>query len=482
MKIPLSPISKITESRNYKWYAYFTISIGIGLSVIDQSGLNIAIPVISKDFSLDIPTVQWLILAYILTTSALFLPMGRLADTIGIKNIYLSGFIIFGIGALLAGISTSFNMLMFAKIFQGFGTACIQANAMVMATNIFPEKERGRALGLYVSIIGMGAILGPVIAGILIDQFGWRSIFFSTSFVSIIAFLSGFFLLKSDSKTLSEKFSFDWIGALISSIAFIVLLLGITNVHRYNFFSIESSGLIVLGILLISLFILWETKVNNPMLRVDFFKVPQFSLGIVTRLLTFISFSSTMFLMPFYLIQVLEYKTNLSGLLLISSAFFMAIISPFSGRLSDKFGTKWISMLGIAFISLSAFILSNLTINSSPILIIIGLSISGAGWAVFSAPNTSAIMGSLPIENRSVISALLQLTRTTANLISIALSTLLITLTMSSDGFNADLSSINPSENLNVFLSFTNGFSSAFIMAGFIALIGILLNSMMKKQ
>mgnify|MGYP003322562625 CR=1 FL=1 len=159
MKLSLSPVSAITESENYKWFAYVTIAIGIGMSVIDQSGLNIAIPAISKYFALDIPTVQWIILANILTTSALFLPMGRLADTVGIKKIYLTGFVIFGIGALIAGNATSYNVLLFAKIFQGFGTACIQANGMYMATNIFPENERGRALGLYVSIIGMGAIV-----------------------------------------------------------------------------------------------------------------------------------------------------------------------------------------------------------------------------------------------------------------------------------------------------------------------------------
>ena len=193
MKLSLSPISAITESTNYKWFAYATIAVGIGMSVIDQTGLNIAIPVISKYFSLDIPTVQWLILANILTTSALFLPMGRLADTVGVKKIYLTGFVVFGVGALIAGNSSSYNTLLFAKIFQGFGTACIQANGMYMATNIFPEHERGRALGLYVSIIGMGAILGPVIAGVLIEQFGWRSIFFSSLIVAIIAFLFGLF-------------------------------------------------------------------------------------------------------------------------------------------------------------------------------------------------------------------------------------------------------------------------------------------------
>ena len=368
MKLSLSPISAVTESTNYKWFAYATIAVGIGMSVIDQSGLNIAIPVISKYFSLDIPTVQWLILANILTTSALFLPMGRLADTVGIKKIYLTGFVVFGVGALIAGNSSSYNTLLFAKIFQGFGTACIQANGMYMATNIFPEHERGKALGLYVSIIGMGAILGPVIAGVLIEQFGWRSIFFSSLIVAIIAFLFGLFFLKSDNKSLGGKFSFDWIGAFISSVALVVLLLGITNIHRYEFLSLESTGAIVLGIILLSVFIIWESKSSNPMLAVHFFKVPQFSLGVMTRLLAFISFSSTMFLMPFYLIQVLEYKTNLSGLLLISAAFFMAIISPFSGRLSDKFGTKWISMLGILFIGSAAFIFSTLTIHSGPLV------------------------------------------------------------------------------------------------------------------
>ena len=222
----------IINDSNYTWFAYFTIAIGVGLAVLHLSGTNIAIPKIAEHFKIDIPTVQWVSLAYILTTSALFLPIGRLADTIGRKNIYISGFIIFIIGAIIGGFAESFSVLILAKVIQGTGSACIQANGMAMVTSIFPENQRGKALGLYMTIIGTGAIGGPIVSGILITEFGWRSIFFAAIPVAIIAFLTGLFILRNDTKVLEKRFSFDWIGASLSSLALITLLLGVTNISR----------------------------------------------------------------------------------------------------------------------------------------------------------------------------------------------------------------------------------------------------------
>jgi EmrB/QacA subfamily drug resistance transporter len=469
---------KLINDSNYTWFAYFTIAIGIGLAVLDLSGTNIAIPKIAEYFKIDIPTVQWVSLAYILTTSALFLPIGRLADTFGRKNIYISGFIFFSIGALIGGFSPTYVILILGKIIQGIGSACIQANGMAMVTAIFPENQRGKALGLYMTIIGTGAISGPIVGGILITEFGWRSIFFACIPVAIIAFLTGVFILRNDSNTLKQKFTFDWLGALLSSLALIAILLGITNIHRFDFFTLQVCGTIILGIILILSFVQWENRSISPMLKMDFFKIPDFSIGIMTRFLAFVSGSAVFFLMPFYVIQVLGYEPNIAGFLMIPGALCMAITSPLSGRLSDKIGTKWISMAGLCLMGLSMLLFSQLTLNSSSLFIITGMCFNGTGMGIFSSPNTSAVMGTIPLEDRSITSAFLQLTRTSANLIGVALATTVVSLTMSSKGYPADLSTVSTLGNTEILLAFNSGFSRAFLVSLSLICIGFIITSL----
>ena len=159
------PVQRITESPNYKWWAYAAIAVGMFLTVMDQSGVNIALPRIAEHFDADIPTVQWITLGYVLSTSAMLMPMGRLSDMIGRRRVYIMGFVIFIAAAAFGGSSPSFSLLVVAKVLQGVGSAGIQANGMAMIAEVFPERERGKALGLYMTVIGTGSISGPIVGG-----------------------------------------------------------------------------------------------------------------------------------------------------------------------------------------------------------------------------------------------------------------------------------------------------------------------------
>ena len=214
----------------------------------------------------------------------------------------------------------------------------------------------------------------------------------------------------------------------------------------------------------------------------SFFKIPDFSIGILTRFLAFVSGSAVFFLMPFYVIQVLGYEANIAGFLMIPGALCMAITSPLSGRLSDKIGTKWISMIGLSLMGTSMVIFSQLTPESNPSIIIIGMCFNGTGMGTFSSPNTSAVMGTIPLEDRSITSAFLQLTRTSANLIGVALATTIVTLTMTSNGYAADLSSVSEVGSSNILLSFNEGFSRAFMVSFSLIILGLCLTSLRSRK
>ena len=178
---------KIKASPAYKWWLYASIAAGAFLTVADQTGTTIALPRISEELAADIPAVQWMYLIYTLCISALLLPMGRLSDMLGRRRIYCTGLAIFASGALFAYFSTQLSLLLIAKAIQGIGAAMVQANGMALMAEAFPERQRGMAIGLYMTVIGTGAIGGPVIGGFLIGAFGWRSIYLGVVIVGAIA-------------------------------------------------------------------------------------------------------------------------------------------------------------------------------------------------------------------------------------------------------------------------------------------------------
>ena len=220
MTVSLGPSRRIVASAHYKWLAYGAIAMGIFLTVMDQSGVNLAVPRIAERFVLDIPTAQWIVLGYVLSTSALLLPMGRVSDMLGRERVFMSGLIGFIVLGALGGASQSFQALIVAKVLQGVAAAAIQANGMAMIMDVFPRSDRGQAIGMYMTIIGTGSITGPIAGGLLVSAFGWRAVFYAGVPVGLMAFLAAALVLqraRPAREAWSWRSSFDWTGAILSS-------------------------------------------------------------------------------------------------------------------------------------------------------------------------------------------------------------------------------------------------------------------------
>ena len=474
----VGPIRAITSSPNYHWWAYGAVAIGMFINVMDQSGINIALPRVADEFGADIPTVQWVSLGYSLATSAMLMPMGRLSDMIGRKRVYLMGFTAFVILAVIGGLTQSLGVLIAVKILQGLGSAGVQANSMAFITEVFPDRERGKAMGLYMAIIGIGAISGPMVGGVLVSEFGWRSIFFAGVPVSLLAMTSAALVLKGRSAqqlATGRGSSFDWGGAALSSGALVVFLLAMTNAWKLGW----TSGPIVVGflasIVLLVGFIFWETRVSQPMLDLSLFRNRVFSMAIGARFTSFLGGSAIFFLMPFYLIQGLGYEARHAALLLMPGAAGMAIFGPLSGRLSDRFGTRWPATFGMVSSASAMFVLAQLDIHSPAWHVILGMILSGVGMGAFSSPNTSAIMGSLPRDRFGVVSGFVNLARTSANVSGVALATTLVAITMASHGFEPNLSAVSGDAGEGVRIAFATGLSRALQVSGALMLLALLL-------
>ena len=468
MNLALGPVSSITRSTNYKWWVFASVALGLFLTVTDQSGVNIALPRIAEYFGADLPTAQWIALGFTLSTSIMFMPVGRLSDIFGRANVFMLGFAVFVVAAALGGTAVAFPVLIAAKLIQGVGVAGIEANGMAMVADIFPEKERGKAIGFYMSIIGAGAVGGPVIGGTLVSLLGWRSIYAASGCVGIIALLLAAVVLRrgvSEDSNQPTTTSFDWTGAGLSAIVLVCFLLSITNGHKLGWGSPAILGGIGAAATALAVFIWWEGKAESPMLDLSFFRSKVFTLGVSARFLSFLAGSAVYFIMPFYLVQGLGLEPSYAGLLMVPGSIAIGVWGPVSGRLSDKIGTRWLTVLGMALAGTGMLLFAGLDENSSTLRVVVSILIEGTGIGLFSSPNTSAIMTAIDSGKFSVASAFLNLVRTSAGLSGIAIFTAIVVFTMSSQGFAPDLSAVSEAGGDAIRLVFIEGMSRAFLAA-----------------
>ncbi len=475
----IGPSRRLASSVHYKWWAYGAIAVGLFLTVMDQSGVNLAVPRIAERFALDIPTAQWIVLGYILSTSALLLPMGRVSDMLGRERVFMSGLVGFIALGALGGVSQSFPALVAAKVLQGAAAAAIQANGMAMIIDVFTREERGKALGMYMTIIGTGSITGPIAGGLLVSAYGWRAVFFAGVPVGLVALLAAAAVLKrgrTERRPGGKRFSFDWPGAVLSSSALVAFLLGMTNAHRLGWSSPPIvAGLALAGMLAIG-FVLWERHTSEPMLDLGLFESRIFSIGVSARALSFLAGSSVFFLIPFFLIQVLGYSARDAGLMMLPGSILMATTGPISGRLSDRIGTRWLAAGGMALSTAAMLVFWRLGVDSPPIHVMAGMALSGAGMGAFSSTNTSAITSGLARERYGIASALLNVTRTSSNVMGIAVATTIVAFTMGAMGYEPSLAAVSESGGDGLKASFVAGLHRAYLVAAGLALAALVLS------
>ena len=460
-------ISSLARSPNYKWYAFATMAVGTFASVVDHGSVGVALPTIATYFRTDIPSVQWLVIGYAMTIIALLLPMGRLADLITSKRVYIIGSFVTVAGAIAAGTATQLEVLVLARIVQGTGAAMTQGTGMAIMIGAFPANERGKSIGLIMTMVGTGAVAGPALGGFLVDAFGWRSVFFATvpmmavSIALCIAVLTGADPMRQVRG--AGRSRFDWLGAFLSSSALLALLLGITNAHRSGWTSPPILAAAAAFVALLAAFIWWELRCASPMLELRLFRRRNFFLGVTANFITFTGSSAVLFLMPFYLQNVLGYRPSVAGLAVVPGAMCMAILGPLSGRLSDRFGWRKFTVAGLVMSTTGIAILSQVTAESSLLHVIPALMLTSSGMGTFYSPNSSSILSAVERESHGVISGLVNLIRNAGNVISVAVATAIVTATMGSMGYEPSLDAVRHGTAVGVGAAFTVGLKYAYL-------------------
>lgn len=452
--------------------------MGAFLTVIDLNSLNVALPSIGEEFNAGLPSVQWAVLANALTITALLLPMGRLSDVVGRREVYVVGFTIVVLGAIVGGTAASLNILILARVLQGVGAAMIQANMMSIPLAVFPADERGKVMGLIMSTVGVGGVVGPPFAGLIVGAFGWRSVFFATAILGLAAIIIALAVLEKRrpievGKSVQEKF--DWMGAVLSAAALLLFLLIVSNGYRTGWFATPILIGIVAFIGASAGFVWWELRIPNPMFELRLFRRKLLTLACVAAWISFLGTASLLFIMPFYLQQVLGYSPTKVGLVLAPLFLCLAIISPLSGRLSDRFGWRAFTVIGLA-ISIAAMVTlsRSLTITSSLMLIIPVLMLRFTGHALFNAPNSNSIFSAVETSSYSVVSALTQVLRNSGSVAGIAIMTMVIVTTMDALGVEPSLGAVVDGGGEAVAEAFVIGARRAFMVLSGLFAVGLL--------
>jgi EmrB/QacA subfamily drug resistance transporter len=389
------------------------------------SAVNIALPTIGKELLLDAVMLGWITTAVLMSSAALLVPFGRIADIYGRKRIFICGMVIFTLSSLLSGMANSATMLISCRVFQGIGGAMVVGTTAALLITVFPATERGKVLGINVAATYLGLSLGPVLGGVLTQHLGWRSIFFLGAFLGLVVIGVVLWKLKGEwTGARGEKF--DLTGSVIYVLGLVALVYGFTLLP-------EMSGvwLIVGGIIGLSAFVRWEMRTRSPVLDINLFRNSKtFTLSNLAALINYSATWAVSFLISLYLQYLKGFNPESAGLILVAMPAMQAVFSPLAGRLSDRIEPRLIASAGMALttVGLTIFIFLN---KETPLGLIVGnLILMGFGFAFFSSPNTNAVMSSAPKTAYAVASATLGTMRSVGMVLSMGVAMLMFALYM----------------------------------------------------
>lgn len=372
-----------------------TIMFGPFLSMLDSGIVNVGLPSMASEFHTTPGGIQWVASVYLMTISALLPLLGSLADQVGRKKIFNLGFLVLAVFSLLSTWAPNLLMLVLFRVLQGVGGAMIIANGMALATEHYPASQRGRNLGLLATMGALGSILGPALGGLLIGLWGWRSVFTLSFIVATAGWLASARTIPHDSKTRQENFRLDAWGAALLALTIVAFAVGLSLLNAPgNGFPWWGSELAAAAAF--AGFLLWERRVDHPILRLELFGNPQFFSSWILSLVAFLALYTPTVLVPFYFQTVLGFAPGLSGLAMMAFPVALAVVSPVSGRLSDRWGSMRLATTGLALGAVGFFGMALVGPASPPWLAIGWLAALGASLGLFQSPNNSALLGSAP--------------------------------------------------------------------------------------
>jgi EmrB/QacA subfamily drug resistance transporter len=416
---------------DYRWWVLAVTSIGALLASLSSGTLIIALPDILRDLHTDLFALLWIVVGYTLVVTVLVLNAGRIADLTGRARAFTVGFALFTVASVLSALAPSAMTLIAARVVQGAGGALLMATSAALVTDAFPRRELGRALGINGMVIGAGLILGPILGGWL-TQYGWRTVFWFNVPIGIVGTIAAASFLVEQA-THRGRIRIDWLGSALYLVGLTGAVVGLAFGGIFGWTTPWVIAGLAAFVVAMPLFILVELRTADPLLDLSLFRIRLFAMGNLSGLLNGVARNSVLFLLVFYLQGAKGESPVEAGIRLAPLAAGLLVLSPISGALADRYGSRALATIGMIVTGIGLAGLTTLEVDTPYWQLALWQLIIGAGSGLFNSPNTSAVMGSLPPAQRGVGSGARMMLQNTGFVVSITLAIALVTTAMNPD-------------------------------------------------
>ncbi|MCK6562888.1 MFS transporter [candidate division KSB1 bacterium] len=401
--------------------ALLIASLASFLTPFMGSAVNLALPLMAREFAMDAVMLSWVASSFLLSAAMFLVPFGRLADIHGRKRIFTCGVAVFTFASLLTAAAISGAMLIAMRILQGFGSAMIFGTGVAILTSVFPPGERGKALGINSAAVYLGLSLGPFFGGFLTQHLGWRSLFLINLPVGVLLIALVQRLQGEWAEARGEKF--DLPGAIIYIAALTAIMLGFSLLPAW-----PGAVLLVAGLAGLFAFTKWERQTPSPVLRLQLFANTVFAFSNLAALIHYSATFALTFLLSLYLQYVKALPPQSAGFILVAQPVMMTVFSPIAGRLSDRIEPRLVASFGMLLSAAGLFLFTFLQENSTLPFLVAGLLLLGLGFALFSSPNTNAVMSAVDKRFYGIASGTLGTMRLTGQMLSMGIATLIFAI------------------------------------------------------
>ena len=408
------------KNEHIKWTICLIIILGNFIGMLDSTTIQLALYQISIGLDISLSKAQWVIIAYMLVLTV-FLPFfGKIGDLYPKNKVYSTGFFTFSIGALLCTFSPNFVTLVIFRCIEALGASIMLANGPAVISTLFRGENRGKALGINGSLVAAGGLLGPALGGMMINFFGWRTIFLPAFIISFIGGILSYRLVPSYIRR--KVLKFDYKGFLYFTIALCALLLAISEGYSWGWKSLRIISLGILTLIFGSLFYFRDKKISYPMINFRMFKIKTFTFGNIAVMTSYMTMFTNAILLPLFLQDILKYNAFVTGLLILPYSLASCLVAPFAGTYAGKHGSKTLTRIGPAIYIISLLIFTSFGVHTKQWQVVAASIIMGIGNGCFQSPSNTAIMTSVKTEEVGIASGILSLSRNMGNILGVAIT------------------------------------------------------------
>ncbi|MGB0121766.1 MAG: MFS transporter [Solirubrobacterales bacterium] len=406
----MSRYQHLITDENRKWWTLGAMCLALFMVMLDNTVVNVALPSIQRDLGTSISGLEWIVNGYTLSFAVLLAVGGRMGDIFGRRKMFVVGVIIFTFASTTAGFAPTDTALVVSRVIQGIGAAFMMPGTLSIITDAFPAHERGKAIGTWAGVSALALAVGPVLGGFLTEQVSWRAIFYINLPVGILAVLAALFVVRESRDTTVGR-QVDVLGVGILTVGLTALVLALIEGNSWGWDSPAVIGLVALSIVMLAAFVAAELRVKAPIIEFSLFKSRNFIGSVIVAFIISFAMMGVFFFLALYMQNILGYSALEAGVRFLPTTLVIMVLSPLSGRLSDKIGPRWPIVTGMALIALSLYLFSTIEVGTTFSGLLPSFILLGAGIGLTMSPMSTAAMNAVNKAKAGVASGVLSMFR-----------------------------------------------------------------------